>query len=41
MNDDEERIHLGGKAVFDTDLLGGAAPKSGSGYVNAIETGSL
>ena len=26
---DEERVHLGGKAVFDQDLLGGSAPKSG------------
>ena len=29
---DEERVHLGGKAVFDQDLLGGSAPKSGKYY---------
>ena len=37
---DEERVHLGGDAVYDKDLLGGSANK-GQGYVDSIETGAL
>ena len=33
---DEERVHLGGKAVFDQDLLGGSAPKSGKNTINTL-----
>ena len=38
-NDDGDRVHLGGDAMFDKDLLGGSAPKSGAGYVASIEAG--
>ena len=37
---DEERVHLGGKAVFDADLLGTGGTKGGGNYVTAIETGA-
>ena len=35
--DDGDRVHLGGGAVFDKDLLGGGAPKMSAGYVASIE----
>ena len=37
---DEERVHLGGKAVYDADLLGTGGGKGGGNYVTAIETGA-
>ena len=36
-NDDGDRVHLSGGAVFDKDLLGGGAPKMSAGYVASIE----
>jgi hypothetical protein len=39
-NDDGDRVHLGGGAVYDKDLLGGSASKRSSGYVASIETGN-
>merc|ERR1711973_657660 len=38
-NDDGDRVHLSGGAVFDKDLLGGGAPKMSAGYVASIEAG--
>ena len=39
-NEDGDRVHLGGGAVYDKDLLGGSASKRSAGYVASIEAGN-